>query len=96
LEIGILIVDMMMFGALTLLALRAERFWPICMAALLGLSLQLQLMSWMAPQNRQVYKVLHALNAYPVLLVLAIGTRRHRSRLAQTGADKSWSSFSSR
>jgi hypothetical protein len=67
------------------------------MAALLGLGLQLQVLSWVAPHpNRQVYKVLHALNAYPVLLVLAAGTRRHRRRLARDGADRNWSSFSSR
>jgi hypothetical protein len=96
-EIGIFVVDVTMFGAAVLLALRAERFWPICMAALLGLGLQLQVLSWVAPHpNRQVYKVLHALNAYPVLLVLAAGTRRHRRRLARDGADRNWSSFSSR
>lgn len=96
-EVGILLVDLVMFGAATILALRAERFWPLCMAALLGLGLQLQLLSWVAPESgRQVYKVLHALNAYPVLLVLVTGTWRHRRRLAGAGADASWSSFSSR
>lgn len=96
-EVGIFLVDLVMFGAATLLALRAERFWPLCLAALLGLGVQLQLLSWLAPESgRQVYKVLHALNAYPVLLVLAMGTWRHRGRLAVTGADTSWSSFSSR
>lgn len=96
-EIGIFLVDLAMFGAVTMLALRAERFWPLCMAALLGLGLQLQLLSMVAPESgRQVYKVLHALNAYPVLLLLAIGTRRHRHRLSAGGVDISWSSFSSR
>jgi hypothetical protein len=96
-ETGIFLVDLAMFGAATLLAVRAERFWPLCMAALLGLGLQLQLLSWAAPESgRQVYKVLHALNAYPVLLLLVAGTRRHRMRLAAAGADTSWSSFSSR
>jgi hypothetical protein len=96
-EVGIFLVDLMMFGAATVLALRAERFWPLCLAALLGLGAQLQLLSWLAPESgRQVYKVLHALNAYPVLLVLAAGTWRHRGLLAATGADASWSSFSSR
>lgn len=96
-EMGIFLVDLGMFVAATGLALRAERFWPICLAALLGLGVQLQLLSWLAPPSgRHVYKVLHALNAYPVLLVLAVGTWRHRVRLIATGADKSWSSFSRR
>jgi hypothetical protein len=94
-EIGIFIVDVVMFGAATALALRAERFWPLCMAALLGLGLELQMLSWIAPHpHRQVYKVLHALNAYPVLLVLAVGTWRHGKRRAELGADESWSRFS--
>lgn len=96
-ETGIFLVDLAMFGAAILLALRAERFWPICMAALIGVGLQLQVLSWVAPHpHRQVYKVLHALNAYPVLFVLAVGTARHRWRLAKTGADKDWSSSSIR
>lgn len=94
-EVGIFLVDLAMFGIATILALRAERFWPICLAALLGLGLQLQLLSWIAPHSsRQVYKVLHALNAYAVLLVLAVGTWRHRRRLTESGADRSWSDFS--
>lgn len=94
-EMGIFLVDVAMFGAATALALRAERLWPLCLAALLGLGLELQILSWMAP-HRQVYKVLHALNAYPVLLVLAVGTWRHQRRLTLGGVDRNWSCFSSR
>lgn len=93
-EFGIFAVDLAMFGGAVALALRAERFWPLCFAALLGLGLQLQILSWISPHpNARVYKVLHALDAYPVLFVVAVGTWRHRRRLAREGADRSWSSF---
>jgi len=43
----------------------------------------------------QAYFVIAAIWAYPMLIVLAIGTYRHQQRLQRYGADRSWSDFSS-
>ncbi|MDF7774279.1 hypothetical protein P1X14_03375 [Sphingomonas sp. AOB5] len=94
-ETGILAVDIVMLVAVVLLAMRADRYWPIWMAAFLGLGIELQFVMWAAPERHvEIYRVLHFWNAYPTLLLLAIGTWRHRTRLAQNGADPSWSNFS--
>jgi len=42
----------------------------------------------------QAYFVIAAIWAYPMLIVLAIGTYRHQQRLQRYGVDRSWSDFS--
>lgn len=94
-ETGILLVDIAMLAAVVVLALRADRYWPLWMAAFLGLGIELQFVMWAAPrQHLEIYKVLHFWNAYPTLILLLIGTWRHRQRIARFGADASWSDFS--
>jgi hypothetical protein len=96
-ETGVLIVDITMLLAVVTLALKAERYWPMWMAAFLGLGLELQFVMWVDPNgHREIYKVLHFWDAYPTLLILALGTARHRLRVARDGADASWSDFSRR
>jgi len=43
----------------------------------------------------QAYFVIAAIWAYPMLIVLTIGTYRHQQRLRRFGVDRSWSDFSS-
>jgi hypothetical protein len=77
-ETGIFVVDIVTLVAFLILALRAERFWPLWMAAFQALGTAGHLVKiW----------------SYPMLLVLALGTWRHRQRLARLGVDKSWSTF---
>jgi hypothetical protein len=40
---------------------------------------------------QRVYAFILAVWAYPVLLLLVIGTRRHQKRLSRFGSDESWS-----
>jgi hypothetical protein len=94
-ETGILTVDIVMLIAVIVLAVRADRYWPMWMAAFLGLGIELQFVMWAAPERHvEIYRVLHFWNAYPTLLLLAIGTWRHQARLAEKGVDPSWSDFS--
>jgi hypothetical protein len=78
---SILAIDTVTAVAMTVLALHAERWWPMLMAALLIVGVQLQIGVWLAPiHHRQVYVVAHAFSAYPVILILLAGTIRHWRR----------------
>jgi hypothetical protein len=94
-EVGVFIVDVLLFISFTILALRANRFWPLWVSALLGLGVLGHLarlggpgMYWWA------YVVTLTIWSYPILGLIALGTWAHRRRLARNGVDPSWSNFS--
>jgi hypothetical protein len=90
-ETGVTIVDSVMLVVMLALALFSERFWPIWMAAMAGITvlthftmlLRLDLLPW-------AYWRSQALWSYPMLLLLTAATWRHRRRLRLIGADRSW------
>lgn len=91
-ELGVFLVDVVTFALFCLLALRADRFWPIWVSALLGLGVLGHLarvaepgLFWWA------YAVALTIWSYPILALIAFGTWAHRRRLARFGADPSWS-----
>jgi hypothetical protein len=93
LEVGILIVDFAAFVAFVVLALRADRFWPLWVAALQLLASAGHVAKLVDPDmNRWAYAFLLAAGSYPTLLLIALGTWRHQQRLKKFGADRSWSS----
>lgn len=81
-EVRLFTVDAILCIGFVALALRRERLWTLWAAALLALSIELQLAIWIAPVGhlRNVYLLLHALNAYPLLALLAAATARHHQR----------------
>jgi len=92
-ETGVLIVDVLVFAAFALLAMRANRFWPIWVTALLGLGVLAHLARWAVPDTlRWPYQVVMSLWSYPILAIIALGTFNHRQRLKRFGTDSSWSS----
>lgn len=94
-EVGILLVDLATFAAMMTLSLRANRFWPMAAAACLGVGLLSHAAVLLAPGIVPgVYAAFHAFSAYPVLLILAAGTYRHRRRRRTSGTERSWSSSS--
>lgn len=91
-ESGILAVDLICLVGLVAIALRADRFWPLWMAAF-------QLIGTAGHAVRLVdativpttYAFMLAIWAYPMIVLLIAGTWRHRKRLARFGFDRSWS-----
>lgn len=96
-EAGILLVDLAVCAAYLALALKADRFWPMGSAAVIGIGVLAHLAFWAAPTLiPKVYGVAHSLSGYPAALLPAIGTFRHRRRIKAHGIDPSWSRSSDR
>lgn len=94
-EWTMLAVDAAVLAAFTVIAIRADRRWPILVTALHGLSVGAHAAKAIEPTHmRTVYWLMTNLWIYPQLAVLVAGTVRHRRRVATTGADPSWSSYS--
>ncbi|MGQ0589682.1 MAG: hypothetical protein ACT4N8_09155 [Sphingosinicella sp.] len=90
-EVGVFIVDILVFLAFVLLALRANRFWTIWVSALLGLGVVGHLAMLLRPQVIPwAYAVVLSIWSYPILLMIVLGTVAHRRRMIRNGADPSW------
>ncbi|NIJ37377.1 hypothetical protein FHR22_002061 [Sphingopyxis panaciterrae] len=83
-------VDPAAFRALYILSILSTRFWPAWIAAIQGCvalshlaGLRLEIMPW-------AYGMVVAGWAYAMLLILAVGTWRHRQRIRRYGADPAW------
>ena len=94
-EVGILIADLAMLAAFLMLALNAERYWTIWICSMQIIQVLSHIPKMLIPELLpQAYFVIGAIWAYPMLIVLTIGTYRHQQRLRLYGADRSWSDFS--
>lgn len=84
-ETGVLIVDLAALAAFTILALRADRFWPIWVSALAGLGVLGHLGRWYAGPDisRRAYAVSLVIWSYPILALIAIGTLNHQRRVVR-------------
>jgi len=97
LEVGAFIVDAVTFVLFILLALRADRFWPLWVSALLGIALLGHLARIVMPDTFwRAYAFVLAFWSYPILALMALGTFLHRRRVTREGADRSWASSSDR
>ena len=84
----LLAIDGVMLAGLLLVALSADRFWPLYFAAVHLLAVTLHGVRAYDPTILpNVYARLGGLLAYPTLVILAIGTWRHRRR----GPEPDWS-----
>ncbi|HYI63350.1 MAG TPA: hypothetical protein VEW71_00540 [Allosphingosinicella sp.] len=93
-ETGILIVDLLCLAAFLALALRADRFWPLWVAALQIIGTAGHAVKFVDPDIiRRAYAFILVIWAYPMILLMIVGTWRHQQRLARFGADESWSRF---
>jgi hypothetical protein len=96
-ETAVLFVDLAMLAALVVLALRADRFWPLWVAALQAIGTAGHAAKMVDPLViRSGYALILALWSYPMLLLLVLGAWRHRRRLGRFGVDRSWSTSSAR
>lgn len=83
-------VDFTFLIVVLVIALRAQRFWPMWMAAILidtVLTHILMLSPRVIPWS---YSVMNAAWSYPIPIILAIGTWRHQSRILHYGSDPAW------
>ena len=87
----LLLVDLALLGGLCWLAARANRFWPLWVAALQLVAIAVHVVRGLDPTilpaayNQTVGKV-----AYPMILLLVLGTFRHSQR-ERTSTDDDWS-----
>lgn len=94
-EIGLVAADGAELAALTVLALRANRYWTIWMAAMQAVPLLVHAGIAISPAFlRPAYYTAAVIWYWPMMVVLAIGTARHRRRLLRHGIDRSWSTSS--
>lgn len=94
LEAGVFRVDIAVFIAFLILALFAERFWPMWVASLQAMGTAGHLVKVVDPTIVPwAYAIVLLIWSYPIILLMVLGTWRHQKRLARFGADKSWSTF---
>lgn len=91
LEVGLLAVDTCLFLAMTALALKAQRYWPMWLAAVKFNTVITHLLILSPTLPPWSYAVANAAWSYPSPLLIAIGAIRHRRRLRLYGADPAWS-----
>lgn len=79
LEVGLVLVDVAVPAAFILLALRADRYWPIWASALAGLGLLAHLGRWSLGPGLEprIYLISIAVWSYLILAAIAIGTFNH-------------------
>lgn len=96
-ELGIFLVDVAALLGFLLIALRAERLWPLWVTALQAIGTAGHAVKLADPDLiPRGYAFALAFWSYPMLLLLVLGTYAHQKRLARFGADRSWSTFSDR
>lgn len=96
-EVGVFIVDAIVFLAFVGIALRANRYWPIWVSAFLGLGVLGHLGRLAGPDVLWwAYAVVLTIWSYPILALIALGSFLHRQRVIAASAGRSSSSFSSR
>jgi hypothetical protein len=97
LEVGVFLVDVATLLGFLVLALRADRLWPLCVTALQLVGTAGHAVKLVDPRVLP-YAYAFALRfwGYPMVLLVVLGAWNHRKRLAKFGVDKSWSSSSGR
>jgi len=90
-EIGTLAVDLTLLVVLVAVAVCADRFWPFIVGGLHLSSVGAHLLKYLdVNMIRVTYALMIAMWSYPMLIALAIGTRRHQLRLKRQGYDLAW------
>jgi hypothetical protein len=92
LDPGHFIIDFLGWCALLIIALRAERLWPLWVSSLQTISLIAHIAKFLDYSIHPfVYAIMQVASSYPLLLLLMLGTYHHQMRLRQKGNDPSWS-----
>lgn len=87
-------IDLALLVALTVLAWRSNRFWPIWIAGWQLAAVMAHVAKTLDPTMLSTgYAVQAQLWCYPMVLAVAAGTWRHRSRVAAGDPDPAWKAF---
>lgn len=90
-----MLVDLANYGAFLVLAVVANRFWPLWISAMQGVALATHMLGLFHEKRLNLtYALFAQMWAYPIIALIVIGAERHRRRLARTGSDRSWKTFS--
>jgi len=90
-EYGVALTDLSLFVAMVAIAVTSTRFWPILQASMLGCELLGHFAKPLGPDILpRAYYMTVAFWGYPIIILLAIGTWRHRGRLRRYGVDYAW------
>ena len=96
-EYGLFLVDIAALVAFTLLALRADRFWPLWITGIHLVGVATHTAKLLSPDVLPlIYSWVQGLWAYPIIALIVVGTIRHRRRRKSFGADNSWIGSSAR
>jgi len=95
-DLGILSVDMALLILLTVVAILANRLWPMAMAAMQLVEVAGHVARASPIVMPYAYATILAIWSYPMLALLIAATYRHRRRVAKIGSDPSWRRFSGR
>ena len=91
-ELPLLLVDICALAALTAIALIANRYWTLYVAAIQLLTVAIHAVKAYEPALAfWMYNGVSSRLAYPLLILLAVGVARHRERLVRQGRDRPWS-----
>jgi hypothetical protein len=91
LDPGHFIIDLVGWIAMLSIALRAKRFWPLCVSALQTISLIAHITKFLDYSIHPVaYGIMQVASSYPLLITLIIGTYNHQKRLRRIGSDAPW------
>lgn len=97
LDPGHLVIDGLALLAFLAIALRANRYWPLWVSALQLIAVVAHVARLIDVEiHKAAYGLMQVLWSYPMLILLALGTRAHQARLRRCGVDRSWSSSSRR
>lgn len=87
LDIGVVLIDVGLLSALAIIAVRADRGWPIPLAALQAITVLGHFCKLVNPDLwRLGYALITTAPAYPGLVILLVGIYRHRHREQRAAA----------
>lgn len=89
-EWGVLAVDTTLMVAIAIIAVRAQRFWPMWMAAILMDTVLTHLLKLSPKLLPWSYGIMSASWSYPIPIILAVGAWRHHMRKQRYGDDPAW------
>lgn len=93
-EPGVLLLDLIALGGFLVLAVYANRFWPLWISAVHGIGCFGHLAKALHPSiDPRAYFLMVGLGGPPICLLLLIGAIRHRQRVRHLGADPSWNAY---